>query len=201
MVTFSSTSRLPWHVNKSYFFLLTLHFDTDSGVGRVTREGRLVLPCILYLRSVRCRIAREFVLLVRLGGRGPVSFSAYSFLTFITSYLFLSNYVLHEKHCVVHINTHVHTQATHTHTPWHTHTHTPIHTIHAHLLHAAAQATILKVIRTWRHTSIRSRSIRSCCERVSVERVFVDTHTHTHTHYINRLNHFQVQEVGYTWTL
>ena len=80
--------------------------------------------------SVRRRIARgapEFVLLVRLWGWGPVSFSAYSFLTCFTSYL-------------VHINTHTHTH-THTHytrtlrntwktlrsTHEHTHTHTHTH--------------------------------------------------------------------------
>ena len=40
-----------------------------------------------------------------------------------------------------------------------------MHTVHAHLLHAA-QPTLLQVIRTLRHTSMRS-----CCERVSAERV------------------------------
>ena len=46
----------------------------------------------------------------------------------------------------------------------HTHTHTPIH---AHLLHAS-QPTLLKVIRTSRHTSMRS------CERECVERALVE---------------------------
>jgi hypothetical protein len=147
--TFSPTSRLPWHVHKSYFILLTLHFDTDSGyVGLRTKVKHAMFYLPSYTRRFSktqdwariccaCLTARSVtsdlltLFLSHVYHTIPITWISHHAYYINTLSRLSHNTYLHEKQCVVHTHAHTHT---HTYTHIHTHTHTYTYTqTHTHL--------------------------------------------------------------------